>query len=172
MKAHLHSQYASLNGLGTGTINLNGNYSAATGTPDEAYIRVPSGKSSFTVTRVIVSVGDTKGMVGAEYGNLGAALSVGIEIKVRSTNASGTDEISDLTAGLPITTNAEWARQCYDMQIHTGTANANELLTARYTFGKHGAPIHLDADDEIAITLADNLTGLLSHHFLFEGTVT
>lgn len=164
MRDILHSQLLSTNGDGTGTSNFIGNYAV---TAVDGLIRPPSGKT-FTVARVLLSIKDTAGFQQQEYGNLGSALSNGLEIIVENTRG---EQFSDLTAGLPITTNGDWARQCYDVDVKTW-GSGNEMLVGRYTFAKHGAPIRLKNDDQLRITFNDNFTGLISHHFLFEGLLS
>lgn len=165
MRDILFGEYASTDGHGGGTTNWNGDYSS---TAMSALVKPPTG-TEFVVHRLIATFEDTTGMQAQEYGNLGAALTNGIAIKVYTTAGNaGKIETMDLTDGLPIKTNAHWSRISYDVDIKTWGAG-NELLVCRYTFARHGKGIHLNADDEIAIEFNDDLRGLLSHHFLFQG---
>lgn len=166
MKARLHSQFLSTDGLGGGTSNFIGDYSIV---PVTAYAVGPEG-GTFVVHRMLVQVYGTKTFQAQEYGNTGLALSKGIEIKVYTKD--GAELISDLTGGKPILTNAEWGRQCYDVDVKAW-GSGNEMLVARYTFAKHGAPIHLGPTDRISIVLSDDFqTGAIENTFLLQGVVS
>ena len=160
----LFSNFADTNGNGTGTKNANGDYSGAV---EAFYIQPPAG-TIYRVHRMIASLEDTSGMTPEEYGNLAAALGNGIEVMVKDD--SGT--LVDLTDGVPITTNAQWGRMCYDVDLKTWGAS-NELLVARWTFAKSGAAIVLDGNHNgrLEILLNDDLQGLISHYFLVQGNI-
>jgi hypothetical protein len=155
------SRYADSDGDGGGTKNWNGDYT----TPDQA-ILAAGATEQLAVARMIVSVGDTTGMTAQEYGNLGAALGNGIEVKHYA--ADGTTVLNDLTDGVPITTNSEWGALCYDVDVKSW-GSGNELLVARWTFRNSGQPIHLQPGESIRVLLSDDLQGLLSQHFMFQG---
>lgn len=160
----LFSRYADTNGDGSGTKNANGDYS---GTADIFYIQPPAG-TVFRAHRMLVSLEDTSAMTAEEYGNLGAALTNGIQARVQ--NDSGT--IADLTDGVPVKTNAHWARVCYDADVKTWS-NGDELLAARWTFAKSGAAIVLDGtlNQRLEILLNDDFRGLISQYFLIQGNI-
>jgi hypothetical protein len=157
-------RYLDTAGDGTGTKNANGDYSS---TSDIFYIQ-PAAGQVFRMVRMIVTVEDTTGMQAAEYGNLGSALSNGIT--VRTQDDSGT--ILDMTDGLPVTTNAEWARLCYDADVKSWGAG-NELLTVRWTFARSGTLIRLrgDQNERLEVFLNDDLTGLIQHYFMVQGHI-
>ena len=148
------------NGDGTGTKNANGNY----GTPDDFYFQSPY---AVELHRMIIPIGDTAGMTAEEYGNLGAALTNGWELKVKTA----ADVVKlDLTDGIPIKSNAEVGRVCFDVDLKDfGTTPTNEILLARWTFTRCGSPLILDPLDKLVITFSDNLTGLLTHYFMVQG---
>ena len=169
MKDVLFGEYASTDGHGGGTTNWNGDYSSVEGI---AKAKPPAGKE-FTVWRMIVAIEDTSGFQANEYGDLGAALTNGIAVKVRTLKTDGTYLVhTDLMDGTTVKTNADWGRHAYDVDVKAwGNTPTNELLLCRYTFARHGAGIHLNADDEIAIFFNDNLTGLVGHHYLLQGQI-
>ena len=156
------AQFLSTGGDGTGTDNFIGDYSSA---PVTGLIQPPDG-TTYKIARMMVSVGDTAGMQAQEYGNLGAALTNGLELKVfTATNT----EVANLMGGEPIHTNAEWGALCYDVDVKTW-GSGNELLVARYTFSKLGEPVVLQGSgDRMQIIFNDSFDGLLSHKFLMEG---
>lgn len=157
-------RYADTVGDGSGTIDFNGDYRDPEGSgPEVAYV---TAAKAITIERMLVSVGDTAGMQAQEYGNLGAALGNGIEVKLYDHNDV---EVVDCTDGEPITTNSEWGALCFDVDLKTWGAG-NELLVVRWTFAKSGSPLKLDPGWYLAIELgADNLSGLLSHRFQVQG---
>jgi len=157
------SRYADTVGNGTGTTNFNGDYSGA----EEQAILAAGGKEDYVISRLIVSVEDTSSMQAQEYGNLAAALGTGIEVKHFASD--GTTVLNDLTDGVPIKTNAQWGALCYDADVKTWGAG-NEMLLVRWTFAKAGqAGIHLDEGQSLRVLLNDDLRGLLSHRFMFQG---
>lgn len=157
-------RYLDSNGDGSGTKNANLDFNAA---PDIFYIQPPS-INVFYLNRMIVSIGDTAAMQAQEYGNLGAALSNGITIKL--VDDSGT--ILDVCGGIPVATNADWGRMCFDVDVKTWGAG-NELLVSRWTFAKAGYPIRLDGskNERLEVSFSDDLDGLLTHYFLVQGWV-
>jgi len=162
-KLHL-PRYLDTNGDGTGTKNANGNYS---GGATDFYIQPPA-STIYRIARLIVSVEDTSGFSAAEYGNTGSALSNVIHIETQD----GGGTIVDYDNGVPIKTNAEWGRVCYDADLKTWGAG-NELLLVRWTYTKSGSFIRLDGDssEKFVVTLNDDLTGLISHYFLVQGYI-
>lgn len=160
----LLSRFADTNGDGTGTKNANGNYSV---TADIFYIQPPIG-TVYRIERMLVSYEDTAGMIATEYGNTSAALSNGVVIRVQDD--SGT--ITDLTDGSPVKTNAAWATMCFDADVKTW-GSGNEVFVSRWTFARSGAAVVLDGglNQRLEIVLNDDMTGLISHSFLFQGNI-
>jgi len=119
---------------------------------------------------MIISVEDGTGMTADEYGNLGSALTSGIS--VRLSNNDGV--ITDLTDGLPVTTNAHWGRVCYDVDIKAwGVTPSDDLLVCRWTFAKSGQQVRLvgNQNERLEIPLYDNVTGLVHHCFMVQGYI-
>lgn len=158
----MFSRYADTDGDGSGTKNANGDYSGG----EEIFYIQPPADESFYVSRLIVSIEDASGFSAAEYGNLAAALSTGVEVRVQDD--AGT--IIDLTDALPVKTNAGWGALCYDVDLKTW-GQGNELLVVRWTFSKSGQFIKLNGDDgeRLEIVLNDDLDGLVGHRFLLQG---
>ena len=160
----LISQYLDTNGDGTGTTNANGDYSSAL---DEFYIE-PASDETYLIARIIISVEDTAGMTAEEYGNLGSALTNGVEIQERD----GTGVVTDFTDGVPIKANFQWGALCYDVDIKSwGTTPTNELLVARYSFNKFGDGVTVTGElgERLTVRLNDDFTGLISHRFMVQG---
>jgi len=158
-------RYADTVGNGTGTTNFNGDYSGA----EEQAILKPLAGQRLIVVRLIVMVADTSGMQPDEYGNLGAALGTGIEIK--HFDADGTTVLNDMTGGVPVTTNGDWGALCYDVnRLAWGNSPTNEYLLVRWTFQRAGIEgIMLTPDQSIRVLFNDSLVGLLDHRFMFQG---
>jgi len=158
----IFSRYLDTVGDGSGTKSATGDYSAVQG----IFRIAPAAGVIYRVTRMIIHIGDTSGFTAAEYGNLGAALGNGVQ--VRTHNGAAT--IIDLTDNVPVTTNAEWGNSCYDVDLKTWGAG-DESLLVRWTFSKAGQDIRLDGDatEELQVLLDDDLQGLLDHHFVVQG---
>lgn len=159
-------RYLDTTGDGTGTKNAGGVGADFSGGATE-FLIAPAAGEVFVLGRMIVTVEDTTGFSAGEYGNLGAALGTGVGVYVRD----GSGDVQDLTDGVMITTNAEWGRMCYDVELKTWGAG-NEFLVVRWTFtNAAGRPVVLDGDngEYFCVELADDLTGLVSHYFLVQG---
>ena len=158
-------RYLDTNGDGTGTVNATGDYSSGA----EQFYIAPGAGVIHKIHRLIVSVGDGTGMQAEEYGNLGSALSNGIRIEVQDDIGT---TLNELDGGLNVTTNAEWGRLCYDVDVKTW-GSGDELLLVRWTFDRAGGPIVLDGDndDRLTVIVNDDLQGLLSHHFMVQGHI-
>lgn len=156
------TRFLDTNGDGTGTTNANGNYSV---TPEEFYIQ-PGEGYYYDIARMIVEIQDTSGMSAVDYGNIAGGLANGVSVQV----VRGATTLRDLTPD-PIKSNAEWASYCYDADLKTWSTG-NEFLAVRWTFAKSGKPLYLSGDhsDRLVVTLNDDLTGLVEHKFLVQGT--
>lgn len=146
------------NGNGTGTKNM------AT-TADIYYLEAQAGEI-LIVERLIVTYQDAGGGTVSEYGNLNAALTTGIEVKV--TDDNGTTVLRDLTDGVPVTQNGHWARFCYDHQVINYGAG-EDLWATRWTFANAGRPITLYAGQRLEMQVNDDLTNLTNHYALAQG---
>jgi hypothetical protein len=157
------SRFADTTGDGSGNKQATGNYSSA----PETFLIKPSGKTIYTLHRMIINVADTVGMQAEEYGNLGAALTNGISVAVY--NSSGL--LYNLTdPDYPVKSNAGWSYMCYDAHLLTW-GSGDEMLNVRWTFSRTGVPVVLRAweGEYLEIKVNDNLTGLLYHAFLIQG---
>lgn len=153
-------RYLSDDGTTSGTKAATGNYAS----PTDFYI---TATAPMWIERMILCIVDTKGMVPGEYGDLGAALTNGWEIKVKNADDV---VINDITDGVPIKTNAGIGRSCYDVALHAWTAaSTEEVVLARFTFAKAGSELFLRETEKLVITLEDNLSGLISHYFQVQG---
>lgn len=158
-------QYASMNGLGTGTIQATASYSTTEG----IFKVTPPAGTVYRIARVLVAIGDTSGMTQGVYGDFAGALTNGIVLEIHN----GTTTILDITAGQPIKTNGEWGAACFDVDLKSwgGSPPTNELVLARWTFSKAGQYLRIDGDasEEIRLRFNDDLRGLLNHTFFFQG---
>jgi hypothetical protein len=162
-------QYLATTGKGatTGHTNAIGDYSTGTGTSGESFIIAPTTAQVFRIERMIAHIRDTGAFASSEYGST-AALTNGITVKV----VTSTGTVHDLTNGVPVMTNADWSRQCYDTTVFEWGV-ANEHLSARWTFAKAGYPLRLDgaAGQRLEVHLQDSCTDLTEHRFYVNGYV-
>ncbi len=157
----IFSRFLDTNGDGTGTKNAVGNYSS-TATP--FYIQ-PAANQTFYLARMLITVRDSGAFDAEEYGN-GIALTNGITVTIHHDEHG---ELYDLTDGEPIKSNTDWGTRCYDVDVKTwGTGD--EVLLGRWTFEKAGEPLVLNAPRSLRVNLNDNLSGLVGHYFVVQGT--
>jgi len=156
------SRFLDANGDGSGGKSFTADYSSAQGI---AFIQ-PAASEVMILERMLVTIEDTTGFAAADYGNITDGLTNGIQVRVQDD--SGT--VADLTDGVPITTNANWATFCYDADLKTW-GNGNEFIMVRWTFGKSGVPVRLSGNKNarLEVLFDDDLRGLVSHNFLVQG---
>ena len=158
-----HMLYRTLDTVGDGSGTTNSNVDGS-GTPVDFKIVCPGGERYF-LTRMMFALTDTSaGVVSTNYGGL-SALSNGLDIGV-----FGDDDvlISSLLGGLPLKTNTDWLRVCFDFESFDFGSNIG--LGARWTFTKDfGRPIVLETGQYLAVTVNDDLEGLLTHYFSIRG---
>jgi len=152
-------RFLDTDGDGTGTKNANGDYSSAA---DEFFFQPDQ---ECDIHRLIFHMTDTTGIQQEEYGNIGGALTNGYNIVVRDDSDA---TILSLTDNIPIKTNGDIGRYCYDVELKSWGAG-NEAIQGRWTFTKAGAPLRLPQNYKFSITLNDTLTGLLEHYFMIQG---
>lgn len=112
------------------------------------------------IARLIVSYQDAGGGTVSEYGNLGAALSNGIE--VQHIAKDGVTVLNDLTDGVPVVSNGHWARLCYDHD-RLGYGSGEDVFSTRWTFERDGRPVYLDDNERLSVFIQDDLTNLSNH---------
>jgi len=119
------------------------------------------------VARMIISIEDSGVFKAETYGAL-SALSSGIEVKRYSNGVLA----EDLTDGVPITSNGQWGKVCYDVDLKTW-GSGNSLILVRWTFARSGAPVILRgaAQDDLRVEFNDDFTGLIAHQFMIQGFV-
>ena len=147
-------------GNGTGTKNANGNYSGSVGT--EIFYIQPASGVVFQIRRLIAVVVDGTGGNDTEYGNLGAALTAGVTVRVQ--DGSGT--ILDLTDGDPVAANRDWYRIA-DVTI-AAFALSNDVLQAVWDFSPR-LRLEGGSSERLEVVLNDDLTGLTEHYFIVHG---
>lgn len=155
------SAIASAGQLWNMAINAAGTASGST----NFFISCPA-NTELLIHRAIICIYDTKGMEDEEYGDLGASLSAGLELKVLSSDGT---VLADLTGGVPIRSNLGWQQVCYDVEISNFTNTTNAAIKARWTFSKGGNPIYLQPGQRINCAVKDNLSGLIRQSIMLQG---
>lgn len=155
--------YRHLETTGDGTGSKDANVDGSS-TPVDFLIQPPAGEV-YVLNRLLIYIEDTGNFRAGHYGVLGGALSNGVTLKV--TDSSDV-EILDLTANDPVTTNGGWGENSYDVDVKAW-GSGNEILLARWTFAASGRPLILKDQQKFKITINDNLTGLVKHHFHVQG---
>lgn len=133
-------------------------------TADEYYIVDTT--QTLVIYRMLVFYQDGLGGNVSEYGNLGAALTNGIEIQ--TMRRDGTTVRNDLTDGVPVKQNGDWARLCYDY-TYQDHGSGDSIYTARWTFANSGRPITLEPGQSFRMIINDDLTALTSHYAVVQG---
>lgn len=156
-RKQIFSRYLSTDGTTSGTKDMST-------TADDYYILDTS--QTLYITRLLVWYQDGTGGNISEYGNLNAALTTGII--VQHIDNDGSTVVNDLTDGLPVKTNGDWARLCYDYTFQNhGTGD--DMFTARWTFEKAGDAIILQPGERLNFKVQDDLTNLTYHYAIVQG---
>ncbi len=156
-------RFLDTNGDGSGANLVTGDYSSA----EEIFYIQPSAGEAFRVARIIIYIEDTGSFDSGSYGN-GLALANGIQVRVQ--NDGGT--IADMTAGLPVKTNTQWGRMCYDIKT-SNFGSGNEAMGVRWTFTAGGQFVRLDGDnnERLEVVVNDDFSSLVDHSFLVQGFI-
>ena len=156
----IFSHYMDTVGDGSGERHGIGDYSGTA----QAFKIKPSSDELLHVARIIIYIEDGAGMDNGKYGT-GLVLNNGI------TLVAVVDGIAyELTGGLPIKTNGQWKRLCYDEHIDV-RGGGNDSCAVRFTFTKAGDYLNLDGSkgDYLEVILHDDFTDLVDHTFLVQG---
>ncbi len=149
------------NGDGTGTKNAVGDYSSVS---TDFFIQ--DATKVFYINRLLVQIEDTGAFATDGYGAIaGGTVTNGISVNVYDPDGN---VLNDLTDGVMIKSNNDWARVCYDLKLENW-ASGNGAIHARWTFANAGHPIRLGQGDRLGVTLNDNFTGLVTQYFKVQG---
>lgn len=144
------------NGDGSGNKNFKYDYANSL---TKALIK-PKTNGILHINRLVVFVADSGSVDAGMYGN-NIILSNGIEIKHEKQDGT---LIKDITDGMPIKTNADYAKfgfQVSDISFGSGLNYIHAVLT----FNKNGTGITLQPDEQLAIYFHDSFTKLVNHTF-------
>lgn len=157
-------RYLDVNGDGSGNENVNGNYSSA---EEIFYIQPPAGQV-FRIERMIVNLRDGSGFRADKYGKINNGLVNGIELRIQ--NDEGT--VVNLTNGINIKTNGDWAGVCYDATLYK-EGSGDDYLAVRWTFSRAGYPLRLvgDNNERLELVVNDDLSDLTHHYFQVQGYI-
>lgn len=158
-------RYLDTIGDGSGTKRAIGDYSVgATQFGHNAVGGAATGRVD--IHRLMVFIRDSGNFRADTYGAL-PTLTNGIEIEVQDRQGK---VLVDLTDGVPIKSNAQWSRVCFDSLLQNyGAAPGDSYVSVRWTFTRSGSPLALKSGDRFIVKLNDDLTGLIDHTFMVQG---
>jgi hypothetical protein len=150
----------STTGLPSGSMNINGDGST---TPIDYYIEALQNER-LLVARVMVHIVDGGSFDAGSYGN-GITLDNGMDLFYKRDGIK-----YKITDSLPIKTNVDWGRWCYDIAV-SEFGQGNEALNARWTLTKYGTPygIILEEGDQLGIRVNDDMSDLIEQTLILEG---
>ena len=157
------TRYLDTNGSGAGTKDASGNYASA----EEIFFIQPPKGQVYRIARMIPHIVAGGKMASDKYG-VAIVLTNGITIRTRDDSSV----LLNLTDDLPIHTNTDWARLCYDLSI-SNFGTGNEYLHARWTFQKSGQYIRLvgDNNERLEVVLNDDFGALVEQFFMVQGYI-
>lgn len=141
--------------------NAIGNYS---GTPSVFFIQPPAGVI-YEVHRVIIRVGDGNGYTAQEFGNLGVALTNGVNVYIM--DADQTNYTYDFLDGVPIKDNEDFLRLTPDYKFQS---LGDEFIVFDWNFvADCGLPLTITENDSLGFLLNDNLSSLTEFRMVAKG---
>lgn len=158
---HIISRFLSDDGSQTGVKEM-------ARTADEYYIICPPGSGAFVIATMIVQYQDAAGGTTNEYGNIGAPLTNGISLKM--IEADGVTVHTDLTDGLPVKRNGEWARFTESYAFYEFGAGPN-VFTAKWIFTDCGSSVWLEPGQRLSMFVDDDLSLLTTHRAYVQGFI-
>ena len=146
---------------GTGTKNAVGDYSST-----ETHFGIADPNKHFHLSRMLVQIEDSGAFTTNGYGAIAAGtITNGIKVLLVDANE---EMMVDLTDGVSIKSNNDWARVCYDVKLENW-ASGNGAVHVRWTFTNAGYPLRVDKGHHFEVVLNDNFTGLVTQYFVVEG---
>lgn len=115
------------------------------------------------MNRAIIYYRDGGVWTEAKFGSL-TALTNGVMFEVHRNGAS----ILDLFDGLPLKTNSDMSRICFDNDIRS-VGSGESYQPARFTFQKAGQALMLRKGDSLVMTIQDNLAALSEMYCMVQG---
>jgi len=159
------SRFLDTIGDGSGSNEAIGDYSGG----QQLFRFKPTGGPYAEITRMIVHITDSGAIDADLYGN-GITLTNGIQLAIFEDGV----KIQDLTdPNHPILSNAHWGHYCYD-ETTLDFGSGNNHIVIRWTFARTGVPVYLNSskNQELAVILNDDFSGLAAHGFLVQGNYT
>lgn len=151
--------FLTANGDGTGTYNINGDYSGATAT--DLYLEIPTG--AYYIATMLVSISASGQFTQGKYGTLDA-LSNGVKFFVNP----GGFEIP-LLSSTAVKSNYEW----FELTPHLNLTQFDGLaqtMTIEFTMAEdYGMYFVLFPGMKFICRVQDNFTGLVAHTFGLRG---
>lgn len=136
--------------------NANGDYSVTAETFEIAAVGNP-----FVIESLVVQISGTKNAIAGPLTN-------GITMDV--TDAGGVS-LFDFTDGVPISTNADWAKLSAEVEREELLGNNVNNVTVRLDFGKANRPLILLPTQKFVIGLNDDFSPLDTHTFFVKGFI-
>ena len=155
------SQHFSSDGVGGGTFNMNGVYTA--GLDNGVFHITPAVGQTIYIARVMLHIQDTN-IAAEKYGN--ETLTNGVLFQA----GHGTTIDWDIGAGISMKSAAEWSHHMHDLHYQEfGTGD--EAVSGRMTFTRMGGHLRLIGDKREFIRLVnqDDMSGLVMHEMVGQG---
>lgn len=128
--------------------------------PFKFYVEAQAGEI-LRIESLLAHIEDATGFVAEDYGNLAAALTVGVSISVIDADGVVVNTLTDVT----VKSNADWGRYAQEPRSVAFGAG-NDFYQAFWTFA---SPVRLKVGEQLAVTVNDDLGGLDAHTFVAQG---
>jgi len=148
-------------GDGTGTYNLNGNYSAS---PVTIYYEAVK---RFELKSLLINISTAAKINQTDYGDITVGtVTNGVRFYIQPV---GYSDISILT-DIGVTKNYEWSLITPNFYPTSFDGTAQTLIINIKVEEEYGSLLHMLPGDKLKVILNDNFTGLVNHSFGIRGT--
>ena len=156
------NQIASISGDGTGTVNQNGNYSAA---PQLFSVQCPPGVTMF-ISHVHIVVADNATINMLDWGGIVNGLTNGIKIETRIGGV-----VRDSLEGFRIKQNVDLLAIC-ETEITSYAGGDQAILGVVFFSDSYNGSLQLDPGDYFGMVINDNLSTLAKQFMAVWGLVS
>jgi len=155
-----YTKFLTAAGDGTGSDNLNGNYSAAA----TDFYFAPGVGFDFDVYSLVIQISDNAAFNQIDYGAIGSGLTNGVAFFVNG----GAGDIP-LLSGKIVKQNNDWYRITSNVVLSTFVGTPQTMGVDLQMQQHFGLPLVLPSGTKFIVRLHDDLSGLVYHSFCLRG---
>ncbi len=162
--SHFLSQQLTVNGDGTGTFNMNGNYSV---TPEEFYIQAPAGLK-YCVCDLMLLLDDNAAFRSNGFAGIATPLANGFALNVYDASSN----LIKTFTPVPIKSTIGLSRVFHELDYFVFSGSGDNYIAAALNFPHdHGNLLCLPPGWRFGTTISDDLSTLVEFSLLVQGFI-